>query len=296
MFWESLLPNLERLWAQEDQTKNLKGMSTSFPYERWEVEQTLLQFKDAAGRLLHYQEKARFKKCSCMCNNGRQNPCPSKPGEEWNCQRMALLFRKQLILENVMIERRRKQNEERRINDAVENAKKIATNYLNSGEGRNEVRLIAENTINKNEHKHHPINQNISDKYQNRTTDLFNIMISCFPWKRKVEKEIEQTMLGIKNDFIDKEIMTRRAQAIDTNKKLKLVLDAWKGITIEDVFHGWKSIVRIILMQKTQDEHTRNTEEERRLVEMQEKYRESLDDVSERDHERLFCAKIFVIY
>ena len=77
VFWESFIPTIEKFWSQATPDQ-LKEMITSFPYERWEVEQTLFQFQDAAGKLIHYQKKSKFKKCSCMFNNPKAKQCVFK--------------------------------------------------------------------------------------------------------------------------------------------------------------------------------------------------------------------------
>ena len=58
VFRECFIPTIEKFWSQATPDQ-LKEMITSFPYERWEVEQTLFQFQDAAGKLIHYQKKVQ---------------------------------------------------------------------------------------------------------------------------------------------------------------------------------------------------------------------------------------------
>lgn len=290
IFWDSFLPQMEKLWSEDDSNK-FKGLMSSFPFERFDVEQTLFQFRDAAGGIIHYHKKARFRKCSCVHNNGKTRPCTfSKSG--WNCERPALLLRKNIILENIMVERRRKQNEEKRIDDAVETAKKIATHYLNSEEGRDQVRLVAEQKVNKtNELPGKVIEENtLKEEYSNneitttipsnKNMNLINILAECLPWKKKVEKEIRDAMAEVRSDFISKEIESRRAEAIATNEKLRLVLDAWVGLTVEDVFIGWKNTVAELNQQRIQDAVNQREEEDRCELEHIEKLKMASDEVS----------------
>ena len=292
VFWERFVPAMEKFWSQAT-LDQLKEMISSFPYERWEVEQTLFQFEDAAGKLIHYQKKSKFKKCSCMYNNGKVKQCVSKK-MNWHCQRPAFLLRKNIILENIMDEKRRKQNEEKRINDAVETAKKIALQYLHSNEGRQEVRSTAEkevkerregkqpeiNTL-KSEQVDHMIVKDLSLRSK-KYTNIINLIIDHLPWKKEIEKEIQEAMKKICSDFITKEIESKRQTAIDTNRKLKMVLDAWIGLTIEDVFSAWKSIVFELKIQRIKDENKQQIEKERYDLEEKEKQSMAFDEVSEK--------------
>ena len=85
-------------------------------------------------------------------------------------------------------------------------------------------------------------------------------MIDRLPWKKGIEKEIQEVMKRICNDFITKEIESKREIAIETNKKLKMVLDAWIGLTIEDVFSAWRSIVFELKIQRIKDENKQQIE------------------------------------
>lgn len=289
VFWESFIPTIEKFWSQATPDQ-LKEMITSFPYERWEVEQTLFQFQDAAGKLIHYQKKSKFKKCSCMFNNPKAIQCVFKK-LNWNCERPALLLRKNILLESIMVEKRRKRNEEKRINDAVDVAKKIATQYLHSDEGREEVRSAAEKEVKeRREDEKAESNALKSDQVKHsivkdlfvaskKNTNIINLMMECLPWKKEIEKEIQETMKNICNDFIAKEIESRKTTAIETNKKLKTILDAWIGLTIEDVFIAWKNIVFELKIQRIKDENKQQIEKERCDLEEKEKQAMALDEL-----------------
>ena len=201
VFWTSFVPKLEKIWSQATPNE-LKGIVSSFPYERWEVEQTLFQFRDAAGGLIHFQKKARFRKCSCVDKNGNKMRCIQKK-KDWCCERPALLLRKNMILEGAMIEKRRKQNEEKRIDEAVEAAKKIATDYLNSEEGKDEVQSLAEQRVKmiKSEDGINTVGSNKTESMRNEVVhpskkhmNTIDLMMECFPWKRGIQKDVKTTM------------------------------------------------------------------------------------------------------
>lgn len=299
VFWESFVPTMEKVWSRATPDQ-LKGMINSFPYERWEVEQTLFQFQDAAGGLIHYQKKSKFRKCSCVHNNGNTRECSSKH-TNWQCERPALLLRKNILIESIMVEKRRKQKQEKRIDDAVETAKKIAIQYLHSDEGKEEVRYVAEHKVKKKKEgkggvtlletpqvKHTRVGEAFHPS--NKNTNVINIMMDYLPWKKRIQKEMEIAMAAVRNDFISKEIDGRRKKAIETNEKLKMVLDAWLGLTIEDVFIAWKNIVNKLRIQRIKDDDKRKEEKERHDLEEKEQQIMALEEVSERK----LCILIFI--
>ena len=136
---------MEKIWSESDQV-DLKSSITSFPYERKEVEHFMAEFQDAGGKVVKPISKALFRRCSCVDNNGKKRVCvPPKIG--WMCRRRGILVRKHFVLESTMVERRRIQNEQIRIDEAVEAANKTATNYLESEEGQQVIRLLAERKL-----------------------------------------------------------------------------------------------------------------------------------------------------
>ena len=46
------------------------------------------------------------------------------------------------------------------------------------------------------------------------------------------------------------EVETRRSKAIQTNTKMKRVMDAWLGTTVDDVFREWKVTVERLQREK----------------------------------------------
>jgi len=124
---------MEKLWS-ECKIEEVKGVVNSFPYERMEVEDALVNFRDAGGEILHYTKKAFFRRCSCEGRDGKRRVCvPPKIG--WACCRPAILVRSHFVLESAMVERRRITNEQGRLQDAAFAAGKEAKEYLNTSIG-----------------------------------------------------------------------------------------------------------------------------------------------------------------
>lgn len=136
---------MEKLWS-EGKIEEVKGVINSFPYERMEVEDALVNFRDAGGEILHYAKKAFFRRCSCQGIDGKRRVCvPPKIG--WACCRPAILVRSHFVLESAMVERRRITNEEGRLQDAAFAAGKEAKEYLNSSIGVQAVEEFASHRI-----------------------------------------------------------------------------------------------------------------------------------------------------
>ena len=286
LFWESFVPRLEKFWSTAT-TDELKGIVTSFPYERDEVEQTLFQFRDAAGLLLSYHKRARFRECSCVDVNGVKKECEIKD-KAWKCERPAFLLRKNLILESLMIERRRKANENKRISDAMGAAKKVALEYLNSDEGKDVVRSLAEKRVKckdetgklKEITSTQLIQTNTPVHHNRKNSNVINAIMDCFPWQKKQEKEIREAMVAIRNEFITKEIESRGAKAIETNRKMKTVIDAWLGLTTEDIFLAWRRRIDLVNSRKRNDDIKSQMEKERLDLEEKEKEAMAWNEVS----------------
>lgn len=106
-------------------------LSQSFPYERSVVENALMNFQDAGGKIMHTIKNARFRRCSCVDEKGKSNKC-TPIDELWQCKRKGILIRSEIILETMMVRKRRALNEERLIHEAMESAKKEAYRFLRS--------------------------------------------------------------------------------------------------------------------------------------------------------------------
>ncbi len=282
VFWTSFLPKLEKIWAEANE-EQLKGIVSSFPYDRWEVEQTLLQFRDAGGTLTHFEKRAKFKQCCCCEEKDGKKKCSLKGTKDLNCERPAVLLRKDLTLETTMTERKRRQIEEERIDQAIEAATKTTKIYLNSDEGRDEVRALAEDRI---DARKNSTSQKMEVKRRSHISspvskhkNAIGLLMECLPQKRREEREIREEMLRIQDEIISEEVDSRRKRAVEVNKKLRMVLKAWLGLTTEDVFSGWKHLVYELKIQRLTDEQTRNEEQNRLHLESKEKERMAMNEV-----------------
>ncbi len=141
---------MERIWS-ESSAEDLKGVTTSYLYERHEVERILTKYQDAGGRILRYEPKALFRRCCCIekgASKGAGRVCvPPKIG--FMCQRPAVMVRTSIVMESAMVERRRKKNEELRVEEAARAGEKIAVEYLNTEEGLEMLQESAEKELSK---------------------------------------------------------------------------------------------------------------------------------------------------
>ena len=145
VFWSDFLPKMEEIWSKRT---DLRAAVKSFPYERHEVEQVLSEYTDAGGKVMHFTKDAKFRRCCCLNTNGDKKVCvPPKMG--WMCNRSAVLVRMNILLEGGMIERRRIQNEQNRIQEAEEAAEKVTLGYFTTKEGMLRVKNLAEEEISK---------------------------------------------------------------------------------------------------------------------------------------------------
>lgn len=64
------------------------------------------------------------------------------------------------------------------------------------------------------------------------------------------DEALVQAMDRIRAGFIKKEVDTRRRNTIETNEKMKKIMDAWMGCTAEDIFHQWKHVVECLKEEK----------------------------------------------
>jgi len=159
--WTVFIPKLKDLWSRSEHVVGIR----SFTYDRRDVEQALLEFRDAGGRVARHDSKARFRRCSCKNNSEGKKACnqqrshrdtmsrrtsisrrSNKPGG-WACQRPALFLRMSLVKEKDMAEKRRTNVEKARIDAAVESAELGAKRHLSSDEGQQHIRKQAEERV-----------------------------------------------------------------------------------------------------------------------------------------------------
>lgn len=140
----------------------------------------------------------------------------------------------ELVSENIMVERRRKLKEEERIQDAVTTTKSICLKYLKSHEGSEMLRRMAMKRLENDEGKQ--ISHSSRLRRHNPTgSDKLNEMI----------KKLRQ-------EYVQNEINAKIKEVTETNRKIRKVLNAWIGITVEEVFQQWRMIVAEVSRLKVQ--------------------------------------------
>ena len=140
-FFNIFVPSMEKIWS-ECRIEELKGAVCSFPYERMEVENAIVTFRDAGGGILHNVKNSRFRRCSCLGQDGKRRVCvPPKVG--WACSRPAILVRSHFVLESTMLEKRRIMNERARLEDAAFAAEREAKDYLQTTIGAQAIEEFA---------------------------------------------------------------------------------------------------------------------------------------------------------
>ena len=83
------------------------------------------------------------------------------------------------------------------------------------------------------------------------------------------DDDVAEEIKKIRNDFLTNEVNTRRSGAIETNIKMKKVMDAWIGTTIEDIFREWKIAVEHIKRERKKSQRLQ-VEEQKRLQDEKE--------------------------
>jgi len=139
--WDIFLPKLKILWSKKEDSVR-KGCIRELPYERYEVENALAEFQDAAGSIMHIKRKAFFLHCSCVETMERKVACTNVKGG-WKCARPVILIRMNMCLEREMTEKNRKILEMKNITDAEITARNNATNFLKTDLGKMIIRKNA---------------------------------------------------------------------------------------------------------------------------------------------------------
>eukprot|EP00814_Leptocylindrus_danicus_P006489 CAMPEP_0116031780 /NCGR_PEP_ID=MMETSP0321-20121206/17760_1 /TAXON_ID=163516 /ORGANISM="Leptocylindrus danicus var. danicus, Strain B650" /LENGTH=791 /DNA_ID=CAMNT_0003507055 /DNA_START=267 /DNA_END=2639 /DNA_ORIENTATION=- len=130
--WGHFLPALKKIWSDDKIDK--RGDMRSFPFYKAEVEEALLTFDDAGGRVAVFLNHGRYRRCSCKDRDGKKFVCvPPEAG--WMCERPSWLMRKTLMLEQHLTEKRRQDNESAAIQRALEASETASLLYLKSEEG-----------------------------------------------------------------------------------------------------------------------------------------------------------------
>ena len=245
--WSVLLPGLHKVWNDPD---TFCGGLSSFPFERSQVEQAIFSFQDAAGSIATKTSTANFVSCSCS-----EQCIPSRDG--WMCTRNALILRLTMVYEENMIERRQRQDEEKKTKDATKSAALIARKYLETDEGMMYVRDEAERRIASSNKALSA--QNVSSRSSCASLASRFRRESFKTQRKRVEAEIQI-------EYIDQEVDTKVRQIIEENEHVKRFAKKWVGNTVEDIFEGWRKLVHLSSKQRRQKARTR-LREERRIFE-----------------------------
>lgn len=246
-FWSVLLPGLHNVWNDPD---TFCGGLSSFPFERSEVEKAIFAFQDAAGSIATKTSTAKFESCSCT-----EKCIPSRDG--WMCKRNALVLRLNMVYEENMIERRRRQAEEKKTKDAAKSAALIAQKFLETDEGMMWLRDEAERRI-ATSSKALPT-QNVSSR------SSFASIASRFR-RESFKTQRKRIEAEIRREYIDQEVETKVIAVKQENEHVKRFAKKWVGNTVEDIFDGWRKLVRLSSKQRRQKARDR-LREERRIYE-----------------------------
>lgn len=244
-FWEKFLPRMEKIW-RESTDSELRGRIRSFPYTRSEVESALVDFQDAAGKIFFSRSKLYFRQCCCRDCDGNRTPC-SLQKDGYSCCRPGVLIRMDLVSENIMVERRRKMKEEQRVHDAINATKIVYMKYLKSREGEEMLRRIAIQRLLEN--------------------DPEKSLLPSYGLKRSTPKEsaiLDEMVIQLRREYLQNEIDSKIEEMTETNRKIRKVLDAWIGITVEDIFRQWRTITTEASRQRVQQR-----EQEQLAIQMQ---------------------------
>lgn len=135
-FWSELLPAIKKIWHLEGlEGEGAEGTSVdSFPYDERDVNWAFTNYSDAYGSVIR-REKAMFRRCACVDNSGRRQPCvPPKVG--FMCYRLCTLFKAHLVGKVEKQERLWIKYKDNGVKDAIKRARHEAILFLDSKEGR----------------------------------------------------------------------------------------------------------------------------------------------------------------
>ena len=85
------------------------------------------------------------------------------------------------------------------------------------------------------------------------------------------DEDIAEEISKIRPEFFTHEVDARRSNAMETNRKIKKVMDAWLGCTIEDIFREWKIVV-VDIKRDRQKSQLLKTKELKRLKQEEEEH------------------------
>ena len=196
------------------------------------------------------------------------------------CTRNALVLRLDMVYEENMIERRQRQAEEKKTKDAAKSAALIAQKYLETDEGMMYVRDEAERRIatSSKVSKALPA-QNVSSRSSFASIASMFRRESFKTQRKRIEAEIRR-------EYIDQEVETKVISVKQENAYVKRFAKKWVGNTVEDIFDGWRKLVRLSSKQRRQKARAR-LREERRIYE---------NDIAAYDMKNLHLTKYDEMY
>lgn len=319
LLWELFIPKLKSTIWNNDLISN-RGNITSFTYERNEVELVLFNFQDACGNIMKYNAKSWFRRCSCCYldkkidnkniqmmkrtnNHGEDKKrivCIPPYRHTWMCERPAVLVRKDIVLERHMTEKRRMENETKEIRNAVRASEVMAKRYLDTDEGKVMVREIAEERMK-------TMTQMDEQKQKQQdcaTTTTERIRSSIFQSLKKLDltstfKKYENysyksDKLKIfedeaRREYIQEEGQKRKEAVLEMNKRLKLIMKSWLGLSMEQVFHEWRNSIEEM-------KERRSLDREKEYASQMLKYEEQKSILDLAKKEVTFYTKYFDYY
>jgi len=265
-FWSNFIPSMEAIWANTDGSNLKEGAMYSLPYERQDIEQALNKFHDAGGKVMHYVQHARFRRCSCVDSKTcKRKVCiPSKKG--WMCKRPAVLVRMNMILESEMVEKRRRFNDTQRVERATNSAIKVAKRYLATREGEVMIRSMAEDQL---ESGLVSSNQDLlkypqtSEEWRalerkedsERDKSGISIVKRCLKsiGSKRMNK-LKETEATLREEFITNDMEAERFQATKVNDLMKKTIEKWRGNNTRVIYFGWKRVANEMKLQMQKDE------------------------------------------
>jgi len=227
------IPELRRtIWSNQDAAS---GGITSFPFERQEVEQSLFQFRDASGQIVKKLPNAMFRRCSCI-STGRSQVCVP-PTNGYMCTRPALLIRMRVAYEENMKEKRRLLEEERSIDDATKEATSIAKAYLVTEDGKMYIRDEAEKMLQQQQQDIVPT----SSKFKSIRK---RIISSIQNFHTQESAQLRQAEDLVKAEYINKKVAAATEAVLERNLKVQLIMKKWDGVSSDQVFQGWRGLIK----------------------------------------------------
>lgn len=105
----------------------------------------------------------------------------------------------------------------------------------------------------------------------NQFHSFLNFLYSFRKSQKAQSADLVKEMQKLREEYIKKEVESRRINAIETNKKMMKIMDAWLGCKIEDVFRHWKVETKRLKCEREKADQLRERERRRLQDEEHEK-------------------------